>query len=79
MEINKSGADFSSIVSIGLDIKKMKNETGLDYLELNRGINNVTKINLDWVDLNYRDISIQHYAPNDGVLSLKKAIDNEYF
>jgi hypothetical protein len=52
MEINKSGADFSSIVSIGLDIKKMKNETGLDYLELNRGINNVTKINLDWVDLN---------------------------
>jgi aspartate/methionine/tyrosine aminotransferase len=79
MEINKSGADFSSIVSIGLDIKKLKNDTGLDYLELNRGINNVTTINLDWVDLNYRKIGIQHYAPNDGVISLKEAIDDEYF
>jgi len=39
MEINKSGATFSSIVGIGAKVKKMMEESGEEYLFLNRGIN----------------------------------------
>lgn len=42
MRINKSNA----IVGIGQKVKKASIETGDDYLELNRGVNSVTNINL---------------------------------
>ena len=81
MKINKSGAKFSSIVGIGEKIKKIEKETGIKYLPLNRGINDVVNIDLseiiNKVDFNSKEI--QHYPPNLGILSLRKNIGKEYF
>jgi aspartate/methionine/tyrosine aminotransferase len=81
MEINKSGATFSSIVGIGAKIKKMMEETGEEYLFLNRGINAVCSIDLTEVIklIDFNDARIQVYPPNKGLPELRGAINQEYF
>ncbi len=46
MKVNISNATFSSIVGIGQKVKRAANESGNTYLELNRGVNAVTEIDL---------------------------------
>lgn len=81
MKINKSGATFSSIVGIGAKIKKMMDETGEEYLFLNRGINAVCPIDLDNVIplIDFNSPKIQVYPPNKGTVELRAAINQEYF
>lgn len=81
MRINKSNATFSSIVGIGQKVKKASIETGDDYLELNRGVNSVTNINLSNVikDINPNSKEFQVYAPNKGIEKLRSSILKEYF
>lgn len=81
MKINKSGATFSSIVGIGAKIKKMMEETGEEYLFLNRGINAVCPIDLSKVIplIDFNSTNIQVYPPNKGTVALRDAINNDYF
>jgi aspartate/methionine/tyrosine aminotransferase len=81
MQINKSGARFSSIVGIGQEIKKMSLESGQEYLYLNRGINNVVKINLSEIIpmIDFNTDEMQFYPPTFGNPKLRKAINNEFF
>lgn len=81
MKINKSGAKFSSIVGIGEKIKKIEKETGIKYLPLNRGINDVVNIDLSRIinKIDFNSKEIQQYPPNSGILSLRKNIGKEYF
>jgi aspartate aminotransferase len=81
MKIRKSNATFSSIVGIGQRVKKASNETGQEYLELNRGVNAVTNIKLTGVmhHINSNSKEFQVYAPNKGIESLRKSILKEYF
>jgi aspartate aminotransferase len=81
MKINKSGAKFSSIVGIGEKIKKIEKETGVKYLSLNRGINDVVNIDLSEIikKIDFNSKEIQQYPPNSGILSLRKNIGKEYF
>ncbi len=81
MKINKSGATFSSIVGIGVKIKKMMDESGVEYLFLNRGINAVCSIDLTEVVklIDFNSTRIQVYPPNEGTIELREAINQEYF
>ena len=81
MKINVSKATFSSIVGIGQKVKKAALESGQKYLELNRGVNAVTEIDLTDVmsQIDFNSKEFQVYAPNLGLESLRKAIVKEYF
>lgn len=81
MKINISGAGFSSIVGIGEKIAKIKNKTGEEWLELNRGVNSVVNIDLTKIKelLNFNSKEFQLYAPNSGFKTLKESINKEYF
>lgn len=81
MNINNSGATFSSIVGIGAKVQQLSRETGREYLFLNRGINAVCTIDLAEV-LQYVEINstrVQVYPPNKGLPELRQAINDEYF
>lgn len=81
MNINNSGATFSSIVGIGAKVQQLSRETGREYLFLNRGINAVCTIDLTelmrYVDIN--STRVQVYPPNKGLPELRQAINDEYF
>lgn len=81
MKVNVSKATFSSIVGIGQKVKKASKESGKEYLELNRGVNNVCGIDLsniiNQIDFNSKELQV--YAPNLGSESLRKSICKEYF
>jgi aspartate aminotransferase len=81
MKINVSKATFSSIVGIGQKVRKASKESGTEYLELNRGVNAVTEIDLSdiikTIDFNSKELQV--YSPNLGIESLRKAILDEYF
>src|ERR1700740_508784 len=81
MEINKSGATFSSIVGIGTKLKKKSEEEGVDYLFLNRGVNAVCLIDLKHVagKIDFNSTRLQVYPPNQGMPELRKAIQDYYF
>lgn len=81
MKINISNATFSSIVGIGQKVKRASKESGNEYLELNRGVNAVTEINLSSIypSINYNSKEFQVYAPNLGIESFREAIAKEYF
>lgn len=81
MKINKSGVSFSSIVGIGEKISKLKIETKEEWLELNRGVNSVTNIDISEIykNINFNSKEYQLYAPNTGLKSLKENINREYF
>ena len=81
MKINNSQVSFSSIVGIGQKVAKASKESGLEYLELNRGVNSVVNIDLTNVikniDFNSKDYQV--YAPNLGFEKLRRNIIKEYF
>ncbi len=81
MKINQSGARFSAIVGIGEKIKKLSDETGKEYLFLNRGVNAVCNIDLSEVVklIDFNANTIQVYPPNSGFPKLKAAINDVYF
>jgi aspartate/methionine/tyrosine aminotransferase len=82
MKIIKSNATFSSIVGIGEKVKRAALDSGEQYLELNRGVNAVQNIDLTNRLLNHIDTNskeFQTYAPNKGLVSLRRAIIEEYF
>ena len=81
MKINKSSVAFSSIVGIGEKVKKASAAEGVEYLALNRGVNAVVNINLDNAEflIDHNSTEYQTYAPNSGLLSLRKVIMKEYF
>ncbi len=81
MKISKSGAKYSAIVKIGEDLKRRSQETGKEFLKLNRGINAVVNINLTNVIplINFNSDAIQVYPANSGILELKNAINTTYF
>ncbi len=81
MNIRKSGAKYSAIVGIGENLKKLMQETGEEYLLLNRGVNGVVPIDLTEVvkNIDYNSPAIQVYAPNSGAPNLKEAINRVYF
>jgi aspartate/methionine/tyrosine aminotransferase len=81
MKINVSKATFSSIVGIGQKIRKYSSENGVEFIELNRGINNVSKIDLSSVipQIDFNSKELQHYPPNTGLESLKESIKKHYF
>jgi len=81
MKINQSGARFSAIVGIGEKIKKLSEETGQEYLFLNRGVNAVCNIELNDVvkQIDFNSNTIQVYPPNSGFPKLKNAINETYF
>lgn len=81
MKTKISGAKFSSIVKIGETLKQLSEETGLEYLPLNRGVNAVCLIDLkpitDTIDFNTTDVQV--YPPNNGRVDLRNAINEKYF
>ncbi len=81
MKTNKSTAKFSAIVKISEDLKKLSKKTGEEFLFLNRGINQVVNINLTEIIpmIDFNSPSIQYYAHSKGMLSLRKAINSEFF
>lgn len=81
MKISKCGAKYSSIISIGEEIKKISQDTGKEFLPLNRGINAVVNINLNSLirDIDFNTNTMQVYAPVKGITELREVINNEYF
>lgn len=81
MKINSSNVTFSSIVSIGEKVKQASINEGVEYLALNRGVNDVVTIDLKKAitNIDYNTKQYQTYAPNEGVIELRKNIINEYF
>jgi len=81
MNIIHSGAKYSAIVGIGENLKKLMQETGEEYLFLNRGVNSVVPIDLTEVvkNIDFNSPAIQVYPPNAGAPNLKEAINTVYF
>lgn len=81
MNINRSGAKFSKIVSIGQKIKELSSKNGKEYLYLNRGVNAVCNIDLTRVikQIDFNDDNIQVYPPIPGFSKLREAINDVYF
>ena len=81
MNIHKSGAKYSAIVGIGENLKKIMQETGEEYLLLNRGVNGVVPIDLTEVvkNIDFNSPAIQVYPPNAGAPNLKEAVNEVYF
>ncbi len=81
MKLRISGAKFSAIVGIGDELKQKSIETGVEYLYLNRGINNVVRIDLSEVIplLDFNSDAMQFYAPTTGMPGIRRAINDEFF
>jgi len=81
MKTKASGAKYSAIVGIGEQLKRMSEETGQEYLYLNRGVNAVVNIDLSEVIplIDFNSNLVQVYPANQGILSLRKAIVEDYF
>jgi len=81
MRVRNTGAKYSSIVAIGEDIKKLEQQTGREYLKLNRGINMVVNMDLHKVIqlIDFNDPKSQIYPPNNGLPELRQAINDNYF
>ncbi|MCD6597169.1 MAG: pyridoxal phosphate-dependent aminotransferase [Bacteroidales bacterium] len=81
MKINQSGARYSAIVGVGERVSKLSEESGRDYLFLNRGVNSVVNIDLSEVvkQIDFNSNTIQVYPPNAGFLKLRSAINDVYF
>ncbi|MEA2043597.1 MAG: pyridoxal phosphate-dependent aminotransferase [Bacteroidota bacterium] len=80
-EVNKSGAKYSAIVSIGEELRKRSLAENREFLYLNRGINQVVNIDLESVtnDLNYNDKAMQYYPAGKGKPGLRRAVNSHFF
>lgn len=81
MEVIVSGTEQCAIVEIGDLVRRLSQETGQEYLALNRGINAVVNIDLKEVvkSIDFNSPEVQIYPPTTGFPALKEAINNEYF
>ncbi|MFA8432948.1 MAG: pyridoxal phosphate-dependent aminotransferase [Marinifilaceae bacterium] len=81
MKILRSGAKYSAIVGIGERIRKISQETGEEFLLLNRGVNSVCSIDLNSVvqEIDFNTNIMQVYPPSKGRLELRNAINDSYF
>ncbi|MDA3893830.1 MAG: pyridoxal phosphate-dependent aminotransferase [Salinivirgaceae bacterium] len=81
MKIKSSNTINSSIVAMGARLQKAMEETGAEYLLLNRGVNSVVNIDLSAVvsQIDFNSNDIQVYPGGKGKVELKKAINKEYF
>ena len=81
MEVIVSGTEQCAIVGIGDLVRRLTQETGQEYLALNRGINAVVNIDLSEVvkSIDFNSPEIQIYPPTTGFPALKDAINKEYF
>jgi len=81
MKINESGAKISAIVKVAQHIRSLSEETGNEYLPLNRGVNSVCNIDLTHIvkDIDFNSMEIQAYPPATGRPDLKDAVNNTYF
>lgn len=81
MQINQSGAQYSSIVEVTERLKQLEAKTGKHYLRLNRGVNAVKNIDLEEVIplIDFNSSAVQVYNPNSGKPELKEAINKVYF
>lgn len=81
MEVIVSGTEQCAIVEIGDLVRRLTQETGQEYLALNRGINAVVNIDLSEVvkSIDFNSPEIQIYPPTTGFPALKDAINKEYF
>ncbi|MCF6365412.1 MAG: pyridoxal phosphate-dependent aminotransferase [Bacteroidales bacterium] len=81
MKTSKSGAKFSAIVRIGEELREESRKTGKEFLYLNRGINQVENIDLSKIIpmIDFNSDTIQYYPHSKGMLSLRKAINEEFF
>ncbi len=71
----------SRIIEVGNLVKKLTQETGKEYLALNRGVNAVVPIDLDKLvkEMNLNDGLLQNYPVSHGAEFFKKAVIEEYF
>lgn len=81
MRVKQSGAALSKIVTIGENLSRLMQQTGEEYLLLNRGVNAVTNIDLTEVikGIDFNSPRLQTYPPGVGFPELREAINNEYF
>ncbi len=81
MNIKPSNTSNSSILAMGASLQKAINETGKEYLFLNRGVNSVVNIDLRDVikDIDFNSNDIQVYPGSKGKIELRNAINGEYF
>jgi len=81
MQIKLSNTKNSSIIAMGARLQKASQQTGQEYIMLNRGINSVVNINLNkiinQIDFNSKDIQV--YPGSKGKIELRQAINAEYF
>jgi len=79
--INLSHTKTSSIVHMSERLVKAMNDSGQEYLMLNRGVNAVEPINLVPVtsQINFNSNDIQVYPATKGKMELRNAINTEYF
>jgi aspartate aminotransferase len=81
MKVIKCGGQLSAIIKIARKIKNLSDESGNEYLPLNRGVNSVCNINLTEVikKIDFNTDTIQAYPPAMGRPDLKEAINHTYF
>lgn len=81
MKVKKTGVALPAIHEMGRKIQQLSEQSGQEYLFLQRGINSVVNINLSEVvktiDFNSRDMQV--YPPSSGRTELRAAINSEYF
>lgn len=80
-KVNFSGAKYSSIVTIGEQLRQKSIEENREYLYLNRGINQVVTIDLNPIAkaIDYNSEKLQYYPPGRGTSGLKKAVNTHFF
>ncbi len=81
MEVIVSGTEQCAIVEIGDLVRRLTQETGQEYLSLNRGINAVVNIDLSEVvkSIDFNSPEIQVYPPTTGFPALRDAVNQEFF
>ncbi len=71
----------SDIVAMGARLTKAMNESGQEYLMLNRGVNSVVNIDLNSViqTIDFNTSEMQAYPTGKGNIALRQAINEEFF
>ena len=81
MKVRKTGVALPAIHEMGRKIQQMSEQSGQEYLFLQRGINSVVHIDLREVvkTIDFNSYELQAYPPSSGRTELRKAINSEYF
>ncbi|MDR3226070.1 MAG: pyridoxal phosphate-dependent aminotransferase, partial [Prevotellaceae bacterium] len=81
MKVKKTGVALPAIHEMGRKIQELSQQTGQEYLFLQRGINSVVNIDLSEVvkNIDFNSREMQVYPPSQGRTELRTAINDEYF